>query len=144
MSPECWREFFKPCLKRIIDFYRSSLGGNVRFLLHSCGHVMPILEDLIEIGVDILHPVQSRANDLPEMRRRTAGRLTLCGAIDGQQVLPFGTVADVRREVFSKLDMLWEDGGYLPCPEKELGVSRENLDAMTQAIREWSDANVRS
>lgn len=142
MSPECWREFFKPRVRRIIDFYRASLGPEVLVCLHSCGHVMPILEDLMEIGVDILHPVQSRANDLVELRRRTSGRLTLCGAIDGQQVLPFGTPADVRREVFQKLDLLWENGGYLPAAEKELGVSKENMEAMTQAIREWSDANV--
>lgn len=142
MSPACWREFFKPRLKRIIDLYRSSLGPTTVVCLHSCGHVMPILEDLMEIGIDILHPVQSRANNLPELRRRTTGRLTLCGAIDGQHILPFGTPADVRREVFQKLDLLWENGGYLPAAEKELGVPAENLKAMTQAIREWSDANV--
>ncbi|MBI5724415.1 MAG: hypothetical protein HZA50_10690 [Planctomycetes bacterium] len=142
MSPQCWRQFFKPRLKRIIDFYRKAIGPDAVIGLHSCGHVMPILEDLVEIGLDILHPVQSRSNDLKELRRITSGRLTLAGAIDGQQILPFGSPADVRKEVFTKLDLLWENGGYLPMPEKTIGVSKENLDAMNQAIKDWSRQNV--
>jgi hypothetical protein len=142
MSPACWREFFKPRIKRVVDFYRDRLGPQIHVSLHSCGHVMPILEDLMEIGISILHPVQSTANDLAEVRRRTSGRLTLAGCICGQRVLPFGTPQDVRQEVLDKLDLLWENGGYLPMPEKTLGVSRENLDAMESAIREWSRTNV--
>jgi uroporphyrinogen decarboxylase len=142
MSPACWREFFKPRIKRVVDFYRGRLGPDIGVSLHSCGHVMPILEDLMEIGVDILHPVQSTANDLAEARRRTSGRLTLAGCICGQRVLPFGTAEEVRREVFAKLDLLWENGGYLPMPEKRLGVAPENLLAMESAVRDWSRANV--
>jgi len=142
MSPELWRTFFKPRMKKIIDFYRAELGPDVLIFHHSCGHVMPILEDYIEIGVDVLHPVQTRANDLAEMRRVTSRRLTLCGGICGQQVLPFGTPADVRAEVMAKMDLLWEDGGYLPDAEKTHGVPKENLDAMYQAIRDWSREHV--
>jgi uroporphyrinogen decarboxylase len=142
ISPECWREFFKPRLKTMVDFYQSHLGPEITVSLHSCGHVMPILEDLMEIGIDVLHPVQSTANDLAELRRVTSGRLTLAGGIDGQRILPMGTVEDVRREVFAKLDLLWEDGGYLPMPEKSHGCPQENLDAVPDAIRQWSRANV--
>jgi hypothetical protein len=142
VSPTMWREFFKPRLKRVVDFYRDALGDEATISLHSCGHVMPILEDLIEIGFDVLHPIQTTANDLAEARRITSKRLTLCGCIDGQQVLPFGTPDDVRREVFSKLDLLWEDGGYLPGPEKMLGVSPANKEAMEHAFEDWSRQNV--
>ncbi len=142
MSPAHWRAYIKPRIKRVIDFYRAALGSGIVVSQHSCGHVMPILEDFTELGIDILHPVQSRANDLKELRRTTSGTITLAGGIDGQQVLPHGTPGDVRREVFAKLDLLWEDGGYLPMAEKTLGVPKENIEAMNQAIRDWSARNV--
>jgi uroporphyrinogen decarboxylase len=142
VSPDTWREYFKPRLKRVIDFYHGALGDDIVVSHHSCGHVMPILEDLMEIGVDVLHPVQSTANDLPVLRRITTGRLTLAGGIDGQNVLPNGTPEEVRAEVFGKMDLLWENGGYLPMDEKRLGVSEENLKAMGDAIREWSREHV--
>lgn len=139
---ETWREFFKPHLKHMVDFYHDALGDDVVISLHSCGHVMPILEDLIEIGIDILNPVQSTANDLVALRRITSGRLALAGAIDGQHVLPSGTPDEVRDEVRHKLALLWDNGGYLPMPEKMLGVSDENRRAMDEAICEWSRRNV--
>jgi len=138
VSPEVWRAFFKPRLKRMVDFYRNALGPETVVSLHSCGHVLPILGDLIEIGIDILNPVQSTANDLAEARRVTSGRLVLCGGIDGQHVLPLGTPEQVREEVLAKMDLLWEDGGYLPLPEKLLGVPDANRKAMDQAIHDWS------
>lgn len=144
MSPDCWREFFKPRIRRIIGFYREELGPDITISLHSCGHVMPILDDIMEVGVQVLHPLQTTANDLTEARRITSGRLTIAGGIDGQRVLPFGTPEQVREEVFAKLDLLWEGGGYLPMPEKMLGVSTENREAMEKAIAEWSRANVES
>lgn len=142
VSLPTWREFFKPRLKRVIDIYRGALGAGVTISLHSCGHVMPILEDLMEIGVDVLHPVQSTANNLAQVRRITTGRLTLAGGIDGQRVLPSGTPDEVREEVFRKCDLLWEGGGYLPMAEKMLGVSKENEAAMTAAIADWSRERV--
>jgi hypothetical protein len=71
------------------------------------------------------------------MRRRTSRRLVLAGGICGQQVLPFGTPEEVREEVFTKLDLLWENGGYVPFAEKSIGVPQENLDAMQRAIEDW-------
>lgn len=137
VSPGMWRAFFKPRLRQLIDFYRAEVGEHVIFEHHSCGHVMPILEDLIEIGVNILNPIQSACNDLAEMRRRTSRRLVLAGGICGQHVLPHGSPGDVRDEVFAKLDLLWEGGGYVPFAEKTIGVPRENLDAMHEAIAAW-------
>lgn len=142
IAPAMWREFFKPRLRAMIDLYKSEVGNDVIFELHSCGHVMPILEDLIEVGIDILNPIQSTANDLAEMRRRTSRRLVLAGGICGQHVLPFGSPDDVRDEVFRKLDLLWEDGGYVPFAEKTFGVPEENLDAMRQAIADWETAHL--
>ncbi len=142
VSLETWREFFKPRIARVVQLYRSALGPDAVISLHSCGHVMPILEDLMEIGIDVLNPIQSTANDLPAMRALTAGRLTLAGGIDGQRVLPSGTPEEVREEVFRKCDLLWLGGGYLPMPEKMLGVPNGNKLAMEQAIVDWSREHV--
>jgi uroporphyrinogen-III decarboxylase len=142
VSPAVWRTFFKPRLARLYDFYRAELGPEVVISHHSCGHVMPILADLIEIGVNVFNPIQSTANDLAELRRVTSRRLTLAGGIDGQRVLPLGTPDDVRVEVGSKLEMLWEGGGYLPMPEKTLGVSDANLRAVEEAVVAWSARHV--
>lgn len=76
------------------------------------------------------------------MRRRTSKRLVLAGGICGQNVLPNGTPDDVRREVFAKLDLLWEDGGYVPFAEKNVGVPKQNMDAMHQAIADWERQNL--
>ncbi len=142
ISPEAWRRLFKPRLRRLADFYRDALGEDVVISHHSCGHVMPILDDFIEVGIRILNPVQTTANDLAAARRRTSGRLVLCGCIDGQRILPLGTPEDVRREVFAKCDLLWEGGGFLPLPEKMLGVPPANKQALGSAIRDWSRENV--
>ena len=142
MSPAQWREFFKPRIKRLIDFYRERLGDDIVVSHHSCGHIMPIAVELAEVGVRVLHPVQTTANDLAELRRITSHKLTLAGGIDGQRILPLGTPEDVRAEVFRKMDLLWEDGGYLPMAEKDLGVSEANKKAMNDAIREWGEKNV--
>ncbi|HOK05298.1 MAG TPA: uroporphyrinogen decarboxylase family protein, partial [Victivallales bacterium] len=138
ISPEMWRKYFKPRLKNIYDFYKTELGDSIVISHHSCGHVMPILEDLIEIGVKILNPLQTTANDLIAAERICRHRLVVAGAIDGQNILPFGSPEEVRKEVFTKLEIFWHNGGYLPMPEKILGVPDENLTAMENAIREWS------
>ncbi len=142
ISPEAWRRLFKPRLRRLYDFYRAELGPDVVISHHSCGHVMPILEDFIDLGLTILNPLQTTANDLAEAARITRGRLVIAGAIDGQQILPFGTPRDVRREVFAKMDLFWDGGGYLPMAEKMLGVPEANRIAMEEAIRDWSRTHV--
>ncbi len=142
ISPDMWREFFKPRLKKMIDRYRDNVDKEVIVELHSCGHVMPILNDLIEIGVNILNPIQSTANDLAEMRERTSKQLVLAGGICGQKVLPLGTPEDVREEVMTKMDLLWENGGYIPFAEKRVGVPEENLEAMEKAIDDWESEHL--
>lgn len=142
VSPDMWRKYFKPRLQRVYDFYRSELGDDIIISHHSCGHVMPILEDFIELGIKILNPLQTTANDIKAAAGIINHRLVVAGGIDGQHILPEGTPEEIRKEVFYKMNLFWDHGGYLPMPEKTLGVSKENIKAMEAAIAEWSLGNV--
>ena len=87
-SPRLWRTLIKPELARIVA---AAKQGGAWFWLHSCGHVMEVLPDLIEIGVDILDPLQARANDQALAKRLYGDKLCIMGGIDTQQVLSLGT-----------------------------------------------------
>ena len=142
ISPDMWRKYFKPRLKKLYDFYRSELGKDIIISHHSCGHVMPIVEDSIEIGLTILNPIQSLANNPTELAKIARNRLVLSGGIEAQRILPYGSPEDIRKEVFKKLDLYWHDGGYLPMAEKITGVPDSNRMIMREAIKEWSKLNV--
>ena len=90
-----WREIFKPLYKDYCDIIHSA-GKSVFF--HSDGFIEPIIEDLIEIGVDALN-AQLFCMDIEELGRKYGGRLTFWGEIDRQHVLPFGTTEDVDKAV---------------------------------------------
>lgn len=115
ISPAMWREHLKP---RMADFVRlcKRCGAAVRY--HSCGGIRPIIPDLIEIGVDVLNPIQSLAQGMePEALKRDFGAcLTLNGGIDTQQFLPHATASEVRAGVRRLLDVLGRDGGYILAP----------------------------
>lgn len=95
ISPRMWRETFKPLYKEYVDLIHAA-GKYVFF--HSDGFIEPIIEDLIEIGVDALNS-QLFCMNIEELGARFGGRLTFWGEIDRQQVLPFGTPEDVREAV---------------------------------------------
>ena len=88
ISPEHFREFIKPEYARIFRVVKDA-GKRINF--HSCGCVQDIVGDLIDVGVDILNPVQSRANDLHRVKRTVQGRMALQGAIDTHEILMLGT-----------------------------------------------------
>ncbi|MBT3275905.1 MAG: hypothetical protein HN368_22340, partial [Spirochaetales bacterium] len=112
MSPEMTREFILPELKR---FYSLVKEYSAKTYLHSCGCVVPIIPDLVKIGVDILDPVQISARGMsPENLKSNYGAdITFHGAIDTQHVLPEGSVDDVRNEVDRVIRILGESGGYI-------------------------------
>jgi hypothetical protein len=96
-SPESIREHFFPRMQRI--FERCHACG-YRTFLHSCGAIEPLIDELIEMGVDVLNPIQPYVPGMdPEhLAERFGGRITFCGGIDMQRILPFGTPQEVREE----------------------------------------------
>lgn len=133
-SPDMFREFIKPRLKKLVDLAHSH---NVKFLFHSCGAIRPFIEDLIEIGVDILDPLQAAAEGMePQALKDNYGnRICLHGGICTQHLLPNGTPEEVRSEVQRRIEIIGKNGGYIlaPCHVLQSDVPTENILAMSEA-----------
>jgi uroporphyrinogen decarboxylase len=97
IGPETWRKIFKPRYRELISFFKGKAPG-VKIAYHSCGSIYPIIGELVEIGVEVLNPIQPRARgmDLGRLKREYGDRLAFWGGVDIQQVLPFGSPEDVR------------------------------------------------
>jgi uroporphyrinogen decarboxylase len=118
-------------MKRMIDLAHSA---GVYAFHHSDGAIREIIPDLLEIGIDLLNPIQWRCKgmDRCELKRDFGERLVFHGAMDNQQTLPFGTVEDVRREVCENLEILGKGGGYIlaPCHNIQVVSPPENIVTM--------------
>jgi uroporphyrinogen decarboxylase len=101
ISPAMWRETFKPYYKIIFDEVHR-LGKDVMF--HSCGHVLPIVGDLIDVGVDVLDPLQPKAMDLAQLAREYGGKISFSGGIDVQDLLAFGKPQEIKDEICRLID----------------------------------------
>ena len=136
MSPGSWREFVKPRLGRLIEAAQSH---GLATMLHSCGNVGAIVPDLIELGLDILHPIQPEAMDVFALKREFGRDLTFCGGVSTQQTLPHGSPEDVRAEVELKARELGCGGGYIlePGITIQADVPIENLVALVEAARDF-------
>jgi uroporphyrinogen decarboxylase len=133
-SPEMFRTFIKPRIARFVELAHSH---DVAFMFHSCGAIRPLIEDLIEIGVDILDPLQAAAAGMePEVLKASFGdRICLHGGIDTQYLLPQGDPDEVRAEVRRVAEILGDGGGYIlaPCHVLQLDVPTANVLAMAEA-----------
>jgi hypothetical protein len=110
-GPAIFREFFLPRYKRLVD---TAHRHHMHFWLHTCGNVLAFLEDLIGIGVDVIHPIQKYTMDEREVARRFGGRIAFWAGMDLQHILPRGSVDDVRREVRFLIDTYDRpDGGCM-------------------------------
>jgi len=139
VSPQLFRETIKPRMRKLIEAIRSKTRAKLWF--HSCGSVFFVIPDLIELGVDVLNPVQVRAAamDTARLKREFGQHLAFWGGIDTQCVLPFGTPEDVRREVRQRIQDLAPGGGYVLASVHniEADVPGENIWAMYQAAHEY-------
>jgi len=132
ISPEIWREHIKPRQARFINAIKSAYP--IKIWYHCCGSAAPIIPDLIEIGVDILDPIQTLAEGMqPEELKKNFGE-AICfhGGIDTQQLLPYGTPEEVREETVRLIKILGEGGGYISAPTHiiQADVPPENVIAM--------------
>ncbi|MBS3791432.1 MAG: uroporphyrinogen decarboxylase family protein [Candidatus Bipolaricaulota bacterium] len=140
MSPGTYRKLLKPVHADFIDFIKERTDAKVFF--HTDGDVFPLIDDLIEIGVDILNPVQTsagRMSDLSELKNQFGDEIVFCGAIDTQRVLPGGTPGEVKSEVKRVIETLGPGGGYMVSAVHTIieEVPAENVIAMVDAVREF-------
>lgn len=130
-SKEHIREFLLPRMKRIIDLVHEA-GAYVFF--HSDGAIQEILPDMIELGIDVLNPLQWRCKNMErEMLAERFGKdVVLHGGVDNQQTLPFGSVDDVKQEVEDNIRILGSHGRYIlaPCHNIQSVSPPENIVAL--------------
>ncbi|MCL1888461.1 MAG: hypothetical protein FWF96_06280 [Kiritimatiellaeota bacterium] len=134
MSLDLWRTWLKPRLAQVARAAREA-KPDMLIYYHSCGYVLPFIAELIEIGVDILNPVQPECMSLAEIHREFGGRISYWGTIGTQRVLPFGTPGEVRENVFENLRICGAQGGIVIAPTHlvEPEVPWANLVAMKEA-----------
>jgi uroporphyrinogen decarboxylase len=145
LSPEMWRKCIKPRYAELIDSIKSNYP-NVKLFHHSCGSIYPIIDDLIEIGVDILNSIQPTAKDMePEkLKKKYGDRITFHGGIDVQNLLPFGTPREIQSEVRRRLEILAENGGYIVAPSHNIqaGTPAENIIAFYEMVNEYASSYI--
>lgn len=115
VSPKAWREIDKPLFAEMIAKFKA-LNPEVLVYYHSDGNMEEVLMDLVEIGVDIINPIQPECMDVARIKREYGRYFTLHGTISIQQTLPHGTLEDVRREVQSRMELGRKDGGIILAP----------------------------
>jgi len=139
MSPRMWRQYFKPRMAELIVSLRA-INPQIKIAYHTDGMVFPIIPDLIEIGFDVLNPIQPMAMDPIRLKKEYGRNLCFWGSLDIQQTLPFGTPEQVRQEVVTRLKTIGRDGGLIigPTHNIQLDTPLDNFWAMLDAIRQTS------
>ena len=141
MSKELYQTFIKPRLKLVIDAARA-VKQDIIVLYHSCGHVTEFIPDLIEAGVDVLNPVQPESMDFESIVEEYRGKISFCGTLGTQTLIPFGTPEEIKETVYRYLDLMGKEGGLLVCPTHilEPEVPVENLVAYIEACKAYCEA----
>ena len=133
MGPKLWHRFIKPVLRRMYGAVRDA-GKYV--MIHSCGDVDEVFDDLIEMGVNCFNPFQPEVMDVAALIEQYRGRLAFYGGLSTQRTLPYGSVDDVRKET-EWLIGLGKDGGYIfsPAHAVEGDVPLENMLAFIETVK---------
>jgi uroporphyrinogen decarboxylase len=140
ISPRMYRKMLKPLHAEMIALIKQKSKAKVFF--HTDGDVFNLIDDFIEIGVDILNPIQSSAgkmSNLEELKNRYDKKIVFCGAIDTQEVLPHGSLDEVKAEVRRVINVLGRGGGYMVASVHTVmnEVPAENILAMVDAVEEF-------
>ena len=140
MSPEMWRERFKPRYVRMFEKVRAE-HPDVMIIMHSDGAVAPLLDDFVGIGVDIYNPVQPNVpgSDPGELKERYGDTLSFFGGIDQQSLLPGGDEKAIRKEIRRRCEVLGKNGGWLMAPAHiiQADVTPETVRLMIEAAHEY-------
>jgi len=141
ISPEQFRDYYKPHFKRILSFIKQK-APNVKLMFHSCGNVHSIIPDFIEMGIDILNPVHIKAEGMePVQLKKDFGKDIVFwgGGVDTQHILPNGTVQEVIDDVKRNIDALTPGGGFVfnTVHNIQAEVPAQNIVAMWETLMEF-------
>ena len=141
MHPDTWRKWLKPRLGRVIGSARD-VNPSIHGFYHSDGNIEGIIEDLIEIGVTVLNPVQPECMDPVALKQQYGDRLAFWGTIGTQTTMPFGTPDEVRATVKRMCETVGDGGGLVLAPTHVLepDVPWENILAFFEAAEEYGTA----
>jgi len=138
LNPDLWRERIKPYSGRLISTFKDM--GLMTFY-HSCGSLVPVIDDLIDVGLDFLDPIQVTAAGMrpEELFPAFGDRLSFHGAIDEVELLPHATAQEVYDETMRIIDILGANGGYIVSPSHQVqgDTPPENVVAIFQAARDY-------
>ncbi len=143
MSPELYRTWIRPRLRQVVDAAKA-VNPDIVIDYHSCGFVTPLIDDLIQSGIEVLNPVQPECMDFKEIHAAYGDRLSFRGVIGTQTTMPFGTPAEVKKAVWHNLDIAGPKGGLFAMPTHllEPEVPWDNIEAYVAACKEYASAGV--
>jgi len=133
INMEMWEEFFKP--------YQLLVANEIKkpWIFHSDGNLFPILDGLVTLGMNAIHPVQPSAMDINQLKAKYGQRVCIVGNIDLDYTLPRGTEAEVEAEVRDRIERVGKGGGYMISSANSITdyCKVENVRAMSRAIRKY-------
>ena len=143
LSPATWRAVDKPRLANLIANCRA-VNPDVFFFVHSDGNLIDAIDDLIEIGFDVVNPIQPECVDPAEVKRRWGKKITLHGGISLQRTMPFGSTEDVRQEVETLIRKCGYDGGLVAFPSNIIQPDTpvENIITCFHTARDFDVASL--
>jgi len=138
MSPDTWRKWLKPRMAEIISEARE-IKPDIIFFYHSDGYVEPVIPDFIEIGINVLNPVQPECMDPAKLKKLYGDKLAFWGTIGIQHTLPFGTPEEVKAEVKERIETVGKGGGLYLSPTHVIApeVPHENIFAFVEAAKKY-------
>ena len=133
LGMKIFKEFLEPEYIRLFNFYKSK---KVLVNFHSCGHIEPLLDSFIKLGVNILNPVQATANNLENVIKITNRKMALSGGVS-TEIIMNGPFERIRQSVKIAISILGRDGGYFCSPDQGMPFPKENYSAFENAVTEY-------
>jgi len=137
LSPPAFRKYVFPSMKKMVDAFKKR---GVKVLLHCDGQIMPLIDDIVGMGFDGVHPIERKAGmSLETMKTKYGDKLTLVGNVDATTLLPYGTAEEVKQQVLECLKIAALGGGYILASDHSIheGVKSANAKTMFEAARKY-------
>jgi uroporphyrinogen decarboxylase len=137
-SADLWREMYKPLFAKLFNSVKK-IKPDIVIRYHSCGHITEIIPDLIEVGLDILNPIQPECMDIWDIHKKYGDKLSFDGGLGTQTTVPFGTPQEIDEAVKKLVDVFGANGGIILAPTHilEPEVPIENIEAYINAAQKY-------